>query len=195
MNLRTAFKLGAIPAALAGVLAYLVGYAITYAVVARDLEARLGPAEMLLQLVSGEPVGTWRVVGWIFHALHGVETRLVFGSGGVEAGLTVDPATAAPDVLFMIPVLTLLFAGFLSANFTGVDGPRAGIVVGTTVTVGYLLAVVVGLFVFSYEGSRPVEGTAVAIAGIGYPLVLGAIGGALESVSRTFEPRGTRQRE
>lgn len=190
-----AFKRGAAPAAVAGVLAYLVGYAVTFGLTATDLEDRLAPVEALVGLVQSEPVGSWRVVGWIFYGLHGADTRLLEGVGAVEATATVAPATAAPDVLYMVPVLALLAAGFLSADYTNVDGPRAGMIVGASVTIGYGLAVALGLVVFGYRGIRPDPLWSIGMAGLAYPLLLGAMGGALQSVSHTFEPRGTDQLE
>lgn len=195
MRPKLALKLGAIPATVAGFLAYLTGYALTFGLTVTGLEGRLEEIEALSGLVQSEPVGSWRVVGWIFYGLHGVDTRLLEGVGSVEASVTVAPAAVAPDVLYMMPVLALIGAGFLAADFTGVDGPRAGMVVGGTVTVGYAFATAVGLLVFSYQGIGPTPIPAIGLAGIAYPLLLGTMGGALQSVSHTFEPRGTDQLE
>ncbi len=189
------FKRGAIPAAVAGVLAYVVGYGVAFAATAVGWGSRFDSIASLSTFIESESVATWRTVGWLYHGAHGVALD-VSGDAPIAAGEgTIDVSGAVPDVIYVVPVLMLLGAGFFAANYTGVEDPRTGLLVGGTVTIGYGLAALLGSVVFGVSGVRPHVVTSVAIAGIAYPLVLGTIGGALESVSHTFEPRGTDQLE
>ena len=178
-------------AAVGGVLAHLVGYALTYAVVGQEVSNSL--ASRVLEIATGDP-GTWQLVGWVFYNAHMVETVFrdipLVGSRatsyiGGEAGFTA--------LLYAVPVALLFAVGLGVTRYRAVDGPSAGAVVGSTVVPGYLLAAVTCVFLFEVTVAGATGGPdllpAVVLAGIVYPLVCagggGAVGGLLEARSRS----------
>lgn len=169
---------------LAGIAAFVVGYVLTYAWQGRNVEEALEPLEVVLALFQAEPVGTWRVVGWLFYSAHFVETRVSAEFGPIEATSyvnLVEEGSGNLELLYLLPPLLLLAAGFLVAATLGVEDVTAGAKVGASTAVGYLFVVLVGLVVFSYSGARPDWLRAVVVAGVLYPLAFGGIGGALAS--------------
>jgi hypothetical protein len=78
----------------------------------------------------------------------------------------------------------LLVAGLLLARVAGADTPADGAGAGAGVVVGYLPPALAGAIVFSHGGSiAPDLVTAVLLAGVVYPVVLGGVGGALAGVT------------
>jgi hypothetical protein len=166
-------------AAAGGVVAYLVGYALTYAAVGREVSNSL--AARVLEIATGDP-GTWQLVGWVFYNAHYVPVEVpgVFGSTAVN--LVGDPFTSA---LLVVPPVALLAGGAAVAVVGGADEPVAGAVAGLAVTVGYLPlsalgAVAVGIDIGDATAG-PTVAAAVLLAGLVYPLVFGAVGGAAGS--------------
>jgi len=92
-----------------------------------------------------------------------------------------------PGWLFLVPPVLLVLAGALVAVAGRAEGPLRGAVGGATVTVAYLPLSVVGAFLFAISvgdaTAGPTLATAVLLAGIVYPLVFGAIGGALGTLA------------
>ena len=75
---------------LTGLSSFVVGYAITYLWRGRDIERSLQPIETALNLFQAEPIGTWRVVGWLFYSAHFVDTRVSATLGPVETTMYID---------------------------------------------------------------------------------------------------------
>jgi len=171
--------------------AYLLGYLVTF------LFTRIDGVD------SGEIAG-WKFAGMIFYGGHTVDAEFtatvegasetdrfdLFGSSGPESlGSTV------PELLyFAVPVAVLVAAGYLL--YARVDwrlSVAEAAAVGATPTVGYLAAAVLGTFLFESASSGSLLGVsgsatlgpnlvpAVLLAGLLYPLVCGAVGGALGS--------------
>lgn len=172
---------------LAGLGSFIVGYLLTYLWRGRDIEQSLEPIEAVLDLFQAEPVGTWRVVGWLFYSAHFVDTQVSATLGPVETTMYLDlirEGSGTLELLYLVPPLALLAAGFLVATVFDVDDAVDGAKSGATVTIGYFVLVVAGLVLFSYGGTRPDPVPAVLVAGLVYPVVFGAAGGALASVVR-----------
>lgn len=169
--------------AVAGSLAWLLGYLVTY--VATIDRVREGWSTQFLQLLVDETVD-WKAVGWLFFNAHDVAVRIPRFFIWPASSLNL---VAADDgsfgYLYLLPPLALTLSGALVARY-GRNGRRrlldAGIA-GATVAVGYVCWCVVGLlaFVVAVEGERigvdPVP--AVLLAGLAYPLAFGALGGVL----------------
>ncbi|MFD1599298.1 transporter [Halobellus rarus] len=170
-------------AAVGGVLSYLVAYAITYAVTGQRIANSL--ASRVLEIATGDP-GTWKLVGWIFYSAHYVTSEIpgLFGSTAVNL---VGEGDAFPTALFLLPPLVLVVAGGLVAAVGRTETPLAGAVGGASVTLGYLPLAIAGAFLFSISVGDSTAGptlvTAILLAGIVYPLVFGAIGGAVGALA------------
>ena len=167
-------------AALGGVLAYLVGYALTYAAVGQAVSNSL--TSRVLEIATGDP-GTWQLVGWVFYNAHyvSVEVPGLFGSTSVNlVGETFSSA-----LLIVLP-LVLLIRGAAIALATDIGGPVAGGTAGVAVTLGYLPLALVGAVAVRIDIGDATAGptlvAAVLLAGLVYPLVFGGIGGAVGGV-------------
>jgi hypothetical protein len=164
-------------AAVGGVLASLVGYAVTYVLVGQRVSNSL--AARVLEVATGDP-GTWQLVGWVFYNAHNVTVAVPGLFGSTTINLVGGTFTAA---LLVLPPVALLAAGGGAAVLGGVDRPGAGAVAGLAVTIGYLPIVAVGAVLVGIDVGDSTAGPGVAaavlIAGLVYPLVFGAVGGAI----------------
>lgn len=165
----------------AGLAAALLGYVATWITAGREAT----------RLTVGGPFGgsvpDWRAVLWLCYDSHSVGTRTpeVFGPGGDlwGGGELVDTVgLLGVEFLYAVPVAVLLLAGVAVASAAGVADLRAGVVTGLAVAVGYLPAVVGGLFLASQGGVAPSPLRAVVVAGLVYPVAFGAAGGALAAL-------------
>lgn len=180
----------------AGLLALVVGFAIT-AVAANteenrqlveDLLSSTGPGGVSLSQFLPE---WYQVIGWVFLDSHQVEVSASVGDEFGNAdwiGEYVGRLIPAAGELQLVPPVLLVTAGFLLASRGNrqslVDAGRAG----ATVFVGYLPGIVLLLLVTSFEVVLPVidvlvleiaphYGQALLVAGVGYPVVFGGLGG------------------
>lgn len=117
--------------------------------------------------------------------------NLVTGSSSnqfVQAMLgETDVTSTVPSAVYhLAPILLLVGAGLLAyrlsgRNFDTVEAAAAG----ATVTGGYLLLAIVGIFLFESSSggatSAPETMPAILFVGIVFPAVFGAIGGAIGS--------------
>lgn len=177
--------------AVVGVGAYLLGYLVTFLFTSVDG-------------VDGGEVAGWKFAGMIFYGAHTVDAQFTASVEGRTDSETFDLfggngppdlASTVPEALyFLVPVAVLLAAGYLlSARVDWELSVAEAALVGATPTVGYLAAAVVGTFLFESTESGSLFGVsgsatlgpdlvpAVLLAGLLYPLVCGAVGGALGS--------------
>jgi hypothetical protein len=188
--------------ALVGAGAYLAGYVLTYLLVIVD------------GVESGGDIETWKAVGWVFYNAHNVDLTFVGSAGSAsitetftlfeESAGTANLASTVPQFLyFLVPAVALAVGGYVAyqrADTSGFGGAQAA-AVGATTLVGYFALVVLGRFLFEASGSflgadlaiAPDLGTAIVLAGIVYPLVLGA-GGAVLAKSQDASRDGERLR-
>ncbi|MFA1612316.1 transporter [Halobellus rubicundus] len=164
-----------------GLLSYLIGYALTYAVTGQQIANSF--AARILEIATGD-FGTWKLVGWVFFNAHFVTTEIpgLFGSSAVNL---VGRGDTFPSWLFLVPPVLLVLAGALVAVASRSDDLLSGAVGGATAVVAYLPLSVVGAFLFAISvgdtDAGPTLVTAILLAGIVYPLVFGGVGGALGS--------------
>ena len=138
----------------------------------------------MLAFLTGEGV-TWKLVGWLFYNVHLVSVRIP----GLFGGTTRNFATGADDpgvvAALALPPLLLGLAGLAAAWRTSGDRSVSARN-GAAVALGYLPPSVAGAFLFELSAgdatAGPVVLTAVLVAGLAYPLVLGAVGGGLGPV-------------
>ena len=167
---------------LAGVAAFLVGYALTFLWRGRAIEESIEPLEALLAFVEAEPIGAWRVVGWLYYGGHFVDTRVTAEFGPFETTVYLDLVREGAgnlEALYLVPPFLLLVAGAIVAAGFHVSDVQTGALLGASVLLGYVVAILGGLVVFAYDGTRPDPVPAIVIAGVLYPLVFGGVGGAI----------------
>ncbi len=172
--------------AITGVIAYLVGYLVTYVWKASAVTDALRGFNVIANLFGGSGIPTWKAVGWLFYNGHFVETRIPT-LGSPELMNFIDASDDGSLVLLyaIIPVLILLagaLVGVLASDQA--ESLLAGGLQGMLVVVGYGPAALLGAFVLRHPVGD--SGATVApdlipalfLAGLLYPLVFGAIGGA-----------------
>lgn len=97
---------------------------------------------------------------------------------------------ATPSIVYhLIPVIALVVFGFILAQAVSARTPRDGAIAGATICLGVLPLTILGTFVFSIQEDgfelAPVLGDSVIFVGILFPLVFGAIGGALRTQTQS----------
>ncbi|MEE6210074.1 transporter [Salarchaeum sp. III] len=166
----------------AGALAYGLGYALTYATASGDIENELAGLNFLLGVFGQDAVPTWTAVGWL--AYNAMYVPLTYWN--TTRNLLPD---ASP--VHLVPGLLLGLAGAVVARFGTARTPTAGARAGVTVALGFLPLVALGVFAFTVTRGdltiRPDPALAV-LAGALYPLVFGALGGALTGWLRGRAP-------
>lgn len=91
-----------------------------------------------------------------------------------------------PSVVYqLIPILSLLLFGFLLARYVGVQTTQDGALAGGTVILGSVPLTLIGVFLFSSEFDgvelSPVLLESILFVGVLFPLIFGAIGGAISA--------------
>ncbi len=174
-----------------GAASFLVSYIITLVVVAAA-EAN----DLTDNLIEG--------AGWIYYnaQLADVEISITesdddLGFGALFDGTTINYVTdnqvfgegftlEMPSVVYhLIPILSLVLFGFLLARYVGVQTTQDGALAGGTIILGSVPLTLIGVFLFSVEedGSElsPVLSDSVLFVGVLFPLIFGAIGGAISA--------------
>ncbi|WP_135667167.1 hypothetical protein [Halorhabdus rudnickae] len=178
-----------------GVAAHLVGFAVIYlrtagSLSADDIETIGGLGELGIQI---DPPGVWQVVGWLYYAAHNVDVMLeVSGLGRSRTGrLPLTEGILWERWFVLVPIVTLLAAGFVLAFVGSAPDLRGAILTGSSVAVGYATLAVAGVVVTAWDitvsyGSLSASGSVspdplwgVLLAGILYPILLGGLGGAV----------------
>lgn len=168
--------------AVGGVVSYAVGYLAVYMLTASDIQNSF--VGRLLEFATGESAA-WKVVGWVFYNGHFVDTTVpgLLGTSSVNLITEVDAFSA---LIYVIPPVLLLLAGLAVGRVTDATTPFDGAKAGAAVTVGYAVAAVVGTFLFAINTGdaaiAPDRVTGILLAGIVYPAVFGALGGAVSGV-------------
>lgn len=166
---------------LAGIGAWIVGYVVMYLAIASDV--RESPLHQMIEFLQGEPA-TYETVGWVFYNAHFVPT--IFRDvplAGTRTTTFIGDGDEFSALLYLIPIGILFATGLILAWYHQADSPTDGAVAGLLVTPAYLLISIVGVYVFTVtvgeaQGS-PELLPAIALAGVAYPVVLGATGGAI----------------
>ncbi|GGL52238.1 hypothetical protein [Halocalculus aciditolerans] len=168
--------------AAAGVIAWLVGYVLTYAATAGSIRNSL--IGQLLQ--NSDAGGVWQAVGLVFYNAHFVDTIVNAGFFGSSATNFIGGDDGFTVALYAIPALALLLAGLLVAFRSNARDPASGAKSGVTVAIGYAVLAVVGVFVMQIgsgsPSAKPDVVTGIVLAGVIYPVVFGAVGGAVGGV-------------
>jgi len=169
-------------AAVAGLVAFALGYVFAYALTVSSVRESLltGVAEAF-----GEEGADWKVVGWLFFNAHFVTTTITvdlgFLGGGTDAVNFIAESDSLSSILYLIPPALLTAAGLAVARLDGATETARTLRLGPSVALGYLPASLVGALVFAISigensGGSPDLLTGAVIAGVLYPVVFGTLG-------------------
>lgn len=157
--------------AAAGVGAWLLTYLFTYLLTASEFQ------NSIIGQLSDIP--TWKSVGWVFFNAHFVSTVVDVPIVGGTTNF-IGSESAFTPLLYVLPVLLLLIAGVAvgrAADVAEMDGANAALS-GATVVLGYGVLSILGVFLFATDNVSPDLVPGILLAGVLYPIVLGA-GGAV----------------
>ncbi|MEF8907013.1 MAG: hypothetical protein V5A13_04045 [Haloarculaceae archaeon] len=196
------------PGLLLGMVAFLGTYAVMYSLRAERVASAVAGLPLALSASTPEVP---QVVGWLVYRAHFVPIEYSVSGASSDSGvlsLGSFPgagdlvAALEPGLLLLVPLFMLFICGFYTAIQCDVSTPKTGAVAGATVVVGYLLLVVVAVAALTWSLSLavfnltvtasigPGEVQAVFIAGVVYPLVGGALGGAAAGSVVDWSPTG-----
>ncbi|TKX80279.1 transporter [Halorubrum sp. SD626R] len=169
--------------AAAGAAAYVLGYLFAYLTQRSAVESQLEGFNFFADLFGGDPIPTWKAIGWVFYNGHFVDTQVPSLVGGSQLTNLISQADGGSlTLLFVVPPVLLTLAGLAAGRIAGATEPVDGAKAGASVLVGYLPLAVIGAFLFRYsvgDGAvAPDLVTAVLLAGAVYPAAFGAVGGA-----------------
>jgi len=170
-----------------GVVAALLGYLLTFLVVASEVRSGLE-----------SDVAEWKGVAWYFYNAHLVEIEATGDVAGFGGTTTVDfiaqSDTARVTLLYAVPPLVLLGVGALLAYHFDVRDLGEAVVVGAPVTLGYVVVLAVGAVVsetstqaefFGIQASgsmAPELLPAILLGGLLFPLVFATSGAVIAAV-------------
>ncbi|GGM54897.1 hypothetical protein J2752_000693 [Halarchaeum rubridurum] len=175
-----------LPAAVTGVVAFALEYLVVYLWQANRVRENLQGLNAVIELLGGQGIPAWKVVGWLLYNAHFVDvTRPALGGG--RAATNLIAGGNAPQLLYVLPPLFLLVAGVVLVRYVGLDTPRDGALCGTVVSLGYAIPAWAGVFAVRVTSDGTWMGPAVVLglvlAGVVYPVVFGALGGALAALT------------
>lgn len=135
---------------------------------------------------SLSPPGDFELAGWLYHKSHFASIDVSLGSGsGDDLAFAMDPG-----LVLLVPILVLLAAGFFLAARGTATTRNDSAVNGALVFLGYLPVAYVSTHVLYYEAdarvyyvgieAQPDATSVVLFTGLLFPIVFGAIGGAIE---------------
>ena len=178
----------ALRGAAAGAVAFVAGYVITYAWRAPSVSDSLEGLNFLAELFGIEAIPTWKGVAWLFFGAHGVVTRFPRPTGGTElVNLVEQSGDGTVAALYLLVPVLLLLAGAATARLNDARAPGDGALAGATAAGGYVVLAAALTFLSAHAigdtgaSIAPDPITGVLLAGVVYPLVFGAIGGAIAS--------------
>ena len=157
-------------AAAAGGAAWLLCYLFTYLLTGNDFQN-----SVVRQFAD---IPTWKAVGWVFFNAHFANTVVDVPLVGGATNFIGTESVFTP-ALYALPVVLLLIAGVAVGRAAGGDALAAvdAAVAGAAVAVGYGVLSLLGAFLFATSNVSPDPVTSVLLAGVLYPVVLGAVGG------------------
>lgn len=168
--------------AVVGGAAFILEYLLTYLLWAMtEFPGTFGGA--MREFITGQ-IGDWVFAGWLFYNAHFVDISVPSGFGRSRWNFIDFVAQSSTDILYIVIPGILLVAGVALARIAGATNAGDGAVAGAMVTIGYLPLAVIGVFVFQSNDAAPVLLQAVLLAGIVYPVVVGAVAGGIAAELR-----------
>lgn len=191
-----------------GAISFIINYIIIY----------------LFSIVDGmrsvQHAATWQIAGWHLYGAHNVKTQFItpwFDQGKLFNPLvhrgpdslpqfvseqSINPTVQSSSPIlprflyYLVPVLTLIIAGYLLYSATGeLHKTKEAAKIGATITTGYAILALIGIFVFRArwgvaEGGIEVGSIspnivpAIVVVGILYPVCFGAVGAIIRNETR-----------
>lgn len=168
-----------------GLGAALLGYLATYLATSSTIEN--STASQVLEAL-GQDISTWKIVGWVFMNAHGVMTKFPGLFGSTNSVNLIENVDAFSSVLYVAPVVALVAAGVVAVVVSGASTAKSGAVAGATTVLGYLPVALAGIALFAItigeSAARPDPVTAVLLAGLVYPAVVGTLSGVATATLR-----------
>lgn len=165
-----------------GVLAFVLGYGLLFAVVVLASPSVPGFVDFLTDVLGVSLPGPGLLAGWVFYNAHGIDIRVPTTFSSETRNFLAE---GSARLLFLYPPLVLLAVGAVAARTKRTL--RSGALAGASLTAGYapLLIFVAGLL--TYEANLGLRTVTVQVVvdsslyttALAYPLVFGAIGGLL----------------
>lgn len=168
-----------------GAVAWLVGYALTYALGSGMVERALQRVNFFADLLGGDPVPTWKSVAWLYFNAQFVSAEVTGLPGGTQTvDLLAQSESGTGPLFYLIPPVVLFVTALVVTYVMRVEGPRESLLSGVSTVGGYLLLSVVFAFLAGHAFGADVQAaptlvTAVVLAGLVYPAVFGGLGGAV----------------
>ncbi len=164
-----------------GVGAWVVGYLLTFVVVAPNV--RDSSINQLLEAFDGT-LPTFDIVGWVFFNAHFVDTLVQGLLSSEESAVSFIGSDGGFTILlYAVPAALLVAVGLALARYQAVTKPRKGFLVGLTILPSYAVLSVVGAWLFDVSTLGVIVAPdivmAFVIAGLLYPLVFAGAGGAI----------------
>lgn len=137
---------------------------------------------------------TWKVAGWVYHKAHFASIDVGFsglGDLGGDVSVSASFVMDVPILVRLLPILLLGIAGFVLAERASVEDIQESAITGAHVVVGYLPLALLSTFLLTWEDTSTSGGmeatvtaepslvTALVFTGILFPVILGAVGGAV----------------
>ena len=177
---RRSYAVGALAGVAAFVLTYVLVYAMSIATVQDALLTNIAES-------FGDGRAAWKIVGWVFFNAQFVTTTITVTIpflGGTSAVNFIAESESLSPVLYLLPPAVLTAAGIGTARIDGATDVGRAVRVGPAVVLGYLPLAVLGAVLFTVSAGESGQGaptllTAVALAGVVYPAVFGAVGATL----------------
>lgn len=183
----------AVSGAVAGAVAWLLGYAATFLAASQQVERSLSDLNAFVGFVGGNQIPTWKAIGWLYLNAHTVVVRITGLPGGTQTyDLIAESEGGSAALLYLVPVVVLLVVVAVAVVVAGARDAVSGAVGGAGAVVGYVLVTAVfALFTAHTLGgdvrAAPALVPALLLAGFAYPLVVGSVAGALVGLVRSGE--------
>lgn len=175
----------------AGAAAFVASYVVSFLLWAFvELPEPDSVGEAFNQAVIGvvrDSVPAWQGAGYVLFNAQFVEVTFEGTLTESTFSLIALADSSLLALAYLVPAIALLAAGYAVASSPSIRGAGQSAAAGALVVVGHLALVVVGAIAFTAEGdagtlSVPLA-NAIILAGVVYPVVFGAIGGALAEVA------------
>ena len=170
---------------LLGGLGFVAGYAATF-LLAVGTVRRDGVGFSRLPMVAAEPAGNWQAVGWLFFLAHRVPVSLR-STFGYRQTLTAGEGPAWTPLLWAVPVAAVALVAAVAVVRSPPERLTGGVARGLGVVPGYALTAAAAVVLVGWSSSRGGASIWIAVSvpeaaayvGLIYPLVGGAVEGAL----------------